>query len=191
MLPMYEGKAFSPVTTLSRDMSPAARELWAEDGTVFPPPPCLATLGSDSGAETILYETLEGNRLSGITRAVEGEARFWKAGTSIGRCFTHADYSSLVSNLQALDSEKISGVRVGEITLSEDGQPTVKVDRAGPEAVLSFAFPAASQQDPDQLGQVSQVLEHINGVFSQELEDFKEREALAVQALDQINGKVI
>ena len=96
---MYNGKAFSPVTTLVNNIGASDTVIQVSDISVFPPAPNIATIGIDETAETIKYASIAGNSLSGCTRGIEGAPRSWNADTMIARNFTAYDYQQLVANI--------------------------------------------------------------------------------------------
>lgn len=105
---MYPAQSYSPQTTLTTAASASDTTFTVEDGTKLPTPPNLLVMGSygDPAQETILYTVKSGNLLSGITRAVEGIAVQWDAGTTIARYFTAKDYDTLRANITALNDDK-------------------------------------------------------------------------------------
>ena len=98
MEPMYRGIPFSPQTTLTDSIGAADTVIPVADVSAFPDPPNYATIGTDSGGETIKYTAKAGNSLSGCTRGVEGTAKSWPSGSVIGRNFTAKDLSTLQAN---------------------------------------------------------------------------------------------
>lgn len=111
---MYNGKAFSPPTTLVEEINASATNIKVADVTVFPDGPNLAVIGTDEQAETILYTTKTADSLSGCTRGVEGAAKTWSAGMVIARNFTAYDYDTLVKNVNQLFNEQEFTARVDE-----------------------------------------------------------------------------
>lgn len=99
---MYRGVPFSPQTALSAAVGAADAVIPVEDVSAFPPAPSYATIGTDEGAETVLYTALTENALSGCTRGVEGTAKAWAAGEAVARNFTAADHGALVGNIEEL-----------------------------------------------------------------------------------------
>ena len=107
---MYPGIPYSPQAFLTAAIGAADTIIPVDKIDAFPPAPNLAVIGSDEGAETIRYAAKTDNALSGCTRGVEGAAQEWQAGEVIARNFTAEDLASLQSNLQQIDSEKVSKV---------------------------------------------------------------------------------
>ena len=99
MEPMYRGIPFSPQTTLTDSIGAADTVIPVADVSAFPDPPNYATIGTDSGGETIKYTAKAGNSLSGCTRGVEGTAKAWPSGSVIGRNFTAKDLAALQKNV--------------------------------------------------------------------------------------------
>lgn len=101
MQTMYPGQPNSPRTTLAQAIDATQTTIEVTDGTKLPDAPNIAVIGTDENAETILYESKEGNILSNVTRAFQGTARSWPAGSPIARNFTAYDYDALRQNLSA------------------------------------------------------------------------------------------
>jgi len=101
---MYAGKVNSPATTLDGGINDSVTTINVVDGTVLPDAPNLAVIGTGEDAETILYETKNGNELSDVTRGFQGVAKEWDDGTPVARLFTAYDYNTLKSNIADLDS---------------------------------------------------------------------------------------
>ena len=55
---LYPGLAFSPQAELSEGVGAADTILKVSDSSRFPPPPNLATIGTDEDGETVLYTAL-------------------------------------------------------------------------------------------------------------------------------------
>ncbi len=104
-LTMYEGKVNSPVTTLTSSLTDVVagtvETVDVVDGTYFPTPPCLATIGNGPLAETILYTDVSGNTIT-IERGFEGETGAWSIGTPIGRFFTAYDHEAFRNNIDEI-----------------------------------------------------------------------------------------
>lgn len=103
---MYKGIAFSPRTTLTSEINAGASVIPVDDASAFPDGPNLATIGTDTDAETILYAAKSGNSLSGCTRGVEGTAKAWSSGSIIARNFTAAELGYIVDNIKQLFDEQ-------------------------------------------------------------------------------------
>jgi hypothetical protein len=104
MKPMYKGMAFSPMTVLAGDIDMSDTVIAVDDTSVFPAAPNYATIGTEEFAETLLYNAVVDDTLSGCVRGVEGTAREWKSGAPIARNFTAADYDTIVENISELDN---------------------------------------------------------------------------------------
>lgn len=102
MTTMYPGKVNSPPTTLVDAIDSAVTTITITDASVLPIAPNLATIGSDVDAETILFTTVTGNTLEGVTRGFQGTAKTWPAGTPIARLFTEYDYRALSDNINSM-----------------------------------------------------------------------------------------
>lgn len=100
MQKMYSGIPFSPMTTLINNIGAADTVIEVYDISVFPIAPNYATIGTDENAETILYNAIAGNALSGCIRGIEGMARTWNSDTPVSRNFTNADYETIAANIK-------------------------------------------------------------------------------------------
>ena len=108
---MYDGKAFSPSTTLTKTIGALDTVIQVDDISVFPPAPNLATINDGDGTgETILYTALTSNSLSGCKRGFQGEAKEHNAGFEIGRYFTDYDYVTLTKNVNSLNVNKVENI---------------------------------------------------------------------------------
>lgn len=104
---MYPGKSNSPKTYLVSDITAAATTITLGDSTVLPDAPNLAVIGSDETAEVIIYQTKNGNQLTGIVRGQGGTtAKGWLANTVVARNFTFLDYQKLIDNIIELSNTK-------------------------------------------------------------------------------------
>ena len=97
---LYPGIAFSPQAALADNIGAADTIIRVTDVFVFPDAPNLATIGTDEEGETVLYAAKTADALSGCVRGVEGTARAWSAGETIGRNFTAKDHNDLIAALQ-------------------------------------------------------------------------------------------
>lgn len=104
---MYTPKSFSPPTTLADAIGAADMVIPVADVSVFPDAPSLAVIGTDENAETVLYTAKTASALSGCTRGVEGIAKTWTAGETIARNWTAHDHAALISNITALNQNKL------------------------------------------------------------------------------------
>jgi len=99
LLTMYQGTANSPATALASSIDDQVTEIEVNYADVLPPGPNLAVISNGLQAETILYQTIQGTKLMGVTRGFEGGATYWSSGTPILRNFTAYDYNTLVLNI--------------------------------------------------------------------------------------------
>jgi hypothetical protein len=104
---MYNGKPYSPPTTLSAAVSSDTTNIPVVDATVFPPAPNLAVISNYEIAETIRYTGISGNTLTGCVRGFqEGLSGYaWAADTTIARNFTEYDYEALKENIEEIHDE--------------------------------------------------------------------------------------
>jgi hypothetical protein len=128
---MYPGKPFSPLAILTDNVGGADTVIPVNDTTVFPAAPNYATIGTDTAAETILYNAIVVNSLSGCVRGIEGSAQIWPQGTIIARNFTNADYMALIGNINAK-------ANTGDIPAPSVTTPTMN-GAATPGTALTFS----------------------------------------------------
>lgn len=107
--PMFDGIPFSPPTLLTNNIGAGDTVIEVNDISVFLPAPNFATIGTDENAETIQYNAIAGNMLSGCIRGVEGIARTWTQDEIIACNFTAEAYNRLIRNIKILD-ERPSGM---------------------------------------------------------------------------------
>jgi hypothetical protein len=98
---MYPAQVNSPQTTLASGIDDTQTTATVADGSKLPDAPNILVLGDGETAETILYTSKVGNNLSGITRAFQGAASSWNAGTGVARFFTAYDQSSMQDNINS------------------------------------------------------------------------------------------
>lgn len=103
MKEMYKGKVNSPATLLVETIDSSVTSIKVADGTVFPEGPNVAVIGTDGNAETIKYDSINGNILVGCVRGFQGKASVWDKDTIIARNFTEYDLDALQENILELD----------------------------------------------------------------------------------------
>ncbi len=104
---MYPAKNGSPKTTLSAAITRTATSMTLADASVLPAAPNLAVIGTTQDAEIVLYTSVSGNTVSGLTRGVNGtSAQDWSRDTIVGRNFTAFDHNTLEENILDLDNRK-------------------------------------------------------------------------------------
>lgn len=104
---MYPAQPNSPTTKLSQSISDTQTTIDVSDASSLPPAPNLAVIGQGESAETILYESKNGNTLENVTRGFQGTSKAWSAGTSIARYFTAYDHDTFINNITE-NSNKIT-----------------------------------------------------------------------------------
>ena len=115
---MYAPQANSPTTSTVGNMTSSATSVTVLDASVLPSPPMLLVLGGDTeNAETVLCTAKSSNTLT-LTRAVEGTARAWTAGTAVARLFTAMDLKTLQDNVTALNTGKAESSAVPDASTS-------------------------------------------------------------------------
>jgi hypothetical protein len=99
---MYEGKVNSPTTFLVNDIDHVQTEIEIADISVLPKAPNLISIGSGELTETVRYEGVAGNTLTGCTRGFQGIAKAWNKLTVVARLVTEYDLGSLQRNVETL-----------------------------------------------------------------------------------------
>ena len=100
---MYPAKINSPITTLAYAINDSQTSIEVADISSFPAAPNIAVISPETeSAETLLYTGISGSSLTGITRAFEGTAAAWDAGTQIARAGTAYDLNALRLNIEEL-----------------------------------------------------------------------------------------
>lgn len=110
MKEMYKGKVNSPATLLVETIDSSVTSIKVADGTVFPEGPNVAVIGTDGNAETIKYDSINGNILVGCVRGFQGKASIWDKDTIIARNFTEYDLDALQENILGLDNNKVDKI---------------------------------------------------------------------------------
>ena len=107
MKKMYKGKVNSPATLLVETIDSSVTSIKVADGAVFPEGPNVAVIGTDGNAETIKYESINGNILVGCVRGFQGKASVWDKDTIIARNFTEYDLDAIQENILELDKKQL------------------------------------------------------------------------------------
>lgn len=153
MKEMYKGKVNSPATLLVETIDSSVTSIKVADGTVFPEGPNVAVIGTDGNAETIKYDSINGNILVGCVRGFQGKASVWDKDTIIARNFTEYDLDALQENILELDRKQLKDFQEDEnhrtVTDSEkekwnnkvsQSQITGDVNATGSDKVFSVDF---------------------------------------------------
>jgi len=153
MKEMYKGKVNSPATLLVETIDSSVTSIKVADGTVFPEGPNVAVVGTDGNAETIKYDSINGNILVGCVRGFQGKASVWDKDTIIARNFTEYDLDALQENILELDKKQLKDFQEDEnhrlVTESEkekwndkvsQSQITSDVNATGDNKVWSVDF---------------------------------------------------
>ena len=114
MKKMYKGKVNSPATLLVETIDSSVTSIKVADGAVFPEGPNVAVIGTDGNAETIKYESINGNILVGCVRGFQGKASVWDKDTIIARNFTEYDLDALQENILELDKKQLKDFQTDE-----------------------------------------------------------------------------
>ena len=134
MKEMYKGKVNSPATLLVETIDSSVTSIKVADGTVFPEGPNVAVIGTDGNAETIKYDSINGNILVGCVRGFQGKASVWDKDTIIARNFTEYDLDALQENILELDKKELKDFQEDEnhrtVTDSEKEKWNDKVSQA-------------------------------------------------------------
>lgn len=125
MKEMYKGKVNSPATLLVETIDSSVTSIKVADGTVFPEGPNVAVIGTDGNAETIKYDSINGNILVGCVRGFQGKASVWDKDTIIARNFTEYDLDALQENILELDNNKVDKAQ-GQGLISDDEKEKLK-----------------------------------------------------------------
>ena len=113
---MYAPQVNSPTTSTAGSLTSSSTSVTVLDASRLPAAPMLLVLGGDTeNAETVLMTAKNSNTLT-LTRAVEGSARAWPAGTLVARLFTAADLKAVQDNIAALNSGKAESSSVPAAT---------------------------------------------------------------------------
>ena len=139
---MYAPQANSPATTTVGALSTGTVQFDVLDADILPAAPMLLVLGGDTqNAETVLMTAKSGNTLT-VTRAVQGTARSWAAGTQVARLFTAKDHEALIANIQALNTDKLEGITAAEVVTGAPGsQAQVEIVESGADVTIKFTIP--------------------------------------------------
>lgn len=121
---MYSGQTNSPFTTTLGEISATDAAVVVADASVLPAEvPFLLTLGYDkSASETVLVTAVSGNTLA-ITRAVDGPALLWVAGTKAARVFTAKDLNDVQDNIRTLNRDKQENLTIDAAPTQGSGNP--------------------------------------------------------------------
>jgi len=115
MLPMFQGIPFSPNTELTQDITATATTIYVSNIAYLPDAPNYAVIGSEYPTiEVVTYTGKSNNAITGCTRAVEGTARAWTAGTLIARNYTNKDHENFIANINELENKSINNLTDGE-----------------------------------------------------------------------------
>ena len=147
---MYAPQANSPATTTVGALSTGTVQFDVLDADILPAAPMLLVLGGDTqNAETVLMTAKSGNTLT-VTRAVQGAARSWAAGTQVARLFTAKDHEALIANIQLLNTDKLESITAAEVVTGAPGsQAQVEIIESGTDVTIKFTIP---QGQPGQDG---------------------------------------
>lgn len=134
MKKMYKGKVNSPATLLVETIDSSVTSIKVADGAVFPEGPNVAVIGTDGNAETIKYDSINGNILVGCVRGFQGKASVWDKDTIIARNFTEYDLDALQENISELDKKQLKDfkedVNHRTVTDSEKEKWNDKIDKS-------------------------------------------------------------
>ncbi len=135
MLPMYQAKVNSPMTTLSTSISSGTTTVSLVNADVLPAAPNVCTIGLDEDAETIYYGGKNGHTLINVTRGFQGSQKPWSTGTPVARLITAYDLNTIVDNiLSHVDSYK------PHLIYDEDQDKSFKYGLRQKEGFLVFVY---------------------------------------------------
>lgn len=104
---MYLGKANSPATTLTTDITDSQTEITITSTDILATLNSgqLVTIGQGDSSETVYYTSVNGTTLTGCIRGYGGtSASAWDAGTTVWRVWTAEDYRRVISNIEDIAS---------------------------------------------------------------------------------------
>lgn len=124
---MYKGMPFSPIATLTANISATDTIIPVSDVNAFPEAPSIAVIGPDIGPnETIIYTGKTTTALTGCTRGVESTASAWDIDEIIARNFTAKDHNDIIDNINDLASNKLDATYkvdvVNDSTITASGK---------------------------------------------------------------------
>ena len=154
--PMYPSKPGSPLTSLAEPLAADGTSMTLEDATVLPSAPNIAVIGSDSSAEIVSYTAITGNVVSGLVRALGGTtASAWTTNTAVARNITSYDHDTFKYNIEALNTEKISGVAWGDVTGTLSNQTDLQDALNAKQGTLSWdTAPTSGGTNPMKSGAI-------------------------------------
>ncbi len=123
MKELFEGKVNSPPTYLDGPIDDGTvddDEILVVDASVLPDPPNICTIGRGTDCETIRYEGVSSNLLTGCTRGFQGTAKSWADQTQVARMFTEHDHAGVHQRLLTGDLSGFPGYYV----VTEFDEPT-------------------------------------------------------------------
>lgn len=158
--PMYPSKPGSPLTSLAEPLAADGTSMTLDDATVLPSAPNIAVIGSDSSAEIVSYTAITGNVVSGLVRGLGGTtASAWTTNTAVARNITSYDHDTFKYNIEALNTEKISGVAWGDVTGTLSNQTDLQSALNAKQDTLTFdSTPTASSNKPVTSGGIYEAL---------------------------------
>lgn len=132
---MYPAISNSPGTELSAALTAAVTTVGLLDASKVPAAPNLLTIGTDEGAETVLYTGKSGNNLIGCIRGFDGTtAKAWVIGSKVARYYTAADHNAFKANIEDLATGQ------GRVDLTQTlgpGTSIITADQNGSELDLT------------------------------------------------------
>ncbi len=165
---MYPAIANSPATVTTGPLSAAGTEVAVGDSAVFGLDlPQLAVLGDGANAETVLITAVNGNLLT-ITRAVEGVAKAWAAGTVMARNFCAIDHNTLIENIKSIVTEFNGHEGNNDIHLTPESKAnlitkTDVVNTLDNDATDKPLSAAQGKAISEKIGDIDAALDLING----------------------------
>ena len=118
---LYPPVAGSPYAYLAEGITISQTSIRVTNPSALAPGPATATIGTDEYFETIFYEDIAVDVLTGVARQIEGTARAWNPGVAIACGLT----AQMVRALQTQTKALIAAVAAISPALVDDPNPTL------------------------------------------------------------------
>lgn len=136
---MYPAMPGSPKTRLTEEISASATSMTVYDASVLPDAPNVCVIGDDENAEVVGYNSISGNVVSGLVRALGNTtASVWPAETDVARNYTSFDHDRFIENIKELDNTKLDSVAWGDIGGTLSDQTDLQTALDAKQGTLTF-----------------------------------------------------